>query len=316
MLLVDIATSLHLSSVDKRTHLTFNEETSSRTFLNSGKLLRIIFWTACWNIATSHSVWYTNTGISRELVLTNSQILSTLYTGTNGTVWTSNTNWMDGDPCLNAWYGVTCNGSVVTSLTLGGNGLSGSLPSQLGSLGAMIYFASDNNRLTGFVPSELGLMQLESLCINYCSFSGSLPSQLGGLSGLTARLHLQANLFTGSIPSQFGLLSLMTLRFYLFSNSLSGGVFYILLLYSHTHVYSFFLLSLSLILSYTFILTHYSLYPSTPHLRNLSLTLSCTVATWTTHWHDFSFQIQFKPAFKLNSFTVRVVDTDDKCFHF
>ena len=35
--------------------------------------------------------------------------LTDLYTSTNGPSWTTQTNWLEGDPCSNHWYGVTCN---------------------------------------------------------------------------------------------------------------------------------------------------------------------------------------------------------------
>ena len=31
-----------------------------------------------------------------------------LYEHTNGALWTNNTNWLQGEPCVNAWHGVTC----------------------------------------------------------------------------------------------------------------------------------------------------------------------------------------------------------------
>ena len=35
--------------------------------------------------------------------------LTDLYTSTNGLYWTVKLNWLEGDPCSNHWYGVTCN---------------------------------------------------------------------------------------------------------------------------------------------------------------------------------------------------------------
>ena len=36
------------------------------------------------------------------------QALVDLYYSTNGEGWTESGNWLDGDPCLNQWHGVTC----------------------------------------------------------------------------------------------------------------------------------------------------------------------------------------------------------------
>ena len=34
--------------------------------------------------------------------------LRLLYQATNGTAWVNSSNWLQGDPCVNGWYGVTC----------------------------------------------------------------------------------------------------------------------------------------------------------------------------------------------------------------
>ena len=67
-----------------------------------------------------------------------------LYRATGGNDWTDNTNWLSPGP-LGEWYGVETDGDGrVTKLRLGGwderaqknvgNGLTGSLPAELGSL--------------------------------------------------------------------------------------------------------------------------------------------------------------------------------------
>lgn len=40
--------------------------------------------------------------------------LTELYNDAGGPDWTSNTNWLTGDPCENAWYGVSCNADNTT----------------------------------------------------------------------------------------------------------------------------------------------------------------------------------------------------------
>ena len=45
--------------------------------------------------------------------------LQRLYASTNGSMWTNNTNWGTGDPCVNHWFGITCvAGNVVQMYTL------------------------------------------------------------------------------------------------------------------------------------------------------------------------------------------------------
>lgn len=66
------------------------------------------------------------------------------YSSTNGNEWKTNTNWLQGDPCADNWFGITC--SLDTSgeffeieiLDLGANLLTGSLPSSLGDLSSII----------------------------------------------------------------------------------------------------------------------------------------------------------------------------------
>lgn len=41
--------------------------------------------------------------------------LTDLYISTNGPSWKTQTNWLEGDPCSNQWYGVTCNNHAFTN---------------------------------------------------------------------------------------------------------------------------------------------------------------------------------------------------------
>lgn len=68
-----------------------------------------------------------------EIPQSECQALVTLYTSTQGTAWTVNNGWLvTNTPC--SWYGITCAGNHVTMLMLPDNGLSGSLPPELGAL--------------------------------------------------------------------------------------------------------------------------------------------------------------------------------------
>jgi hypothetical protein len=62
-----------------------------------------------------------------------------LYSSTNGNLWDNNTNWLDGDPCENRWFGVSCNdtGSVVVTLALPRNNLAGYIPPSFANLTSM-----------------------------------------------------------------------------------------------------------------------------------------------------------------------------------
>ena len=39
--------------------------------------------------------------------------LTDLYNSTNGPYWFIHTNWLEGDPCSNQWYGIGCNDSYA-----------------------------------------------------------------------------------------------------------------------------------------------------------------------------------------------------------
>ena len=55
------------------------------------------------------------------------QALVDLYHSTNGDGWFNSSGWLEGDPCLNHWYGVACNQQGVVGLGLESNNLTGSL---------------------------------------------------------------------------------------------------------------------------------------------------------------------------------------------
>ena len=45
------------------------------------------------------------------IIINTGQALVDLYTATNGPNWRSKSNWLNGDPCNQQWYGVTCSSS-------------------------------------------------------------------------------------------------------------------------------------------------------------------------------------------------------------
>ncbi|MBO1351939.1 MAG: leucine-rich repeat domain-containing protein [Hormoscilla sp. GUM202] len=122
---------------------------------------------------------------------------------------------------VNRWRGVTVVGSRVTEINLDNNNLSGTLPSELGSLSNLQTLDLEDNNLSGTLPSELGsLTNLLELDLEDNNLSGTLPSELGSLSKLEI-LALARNSLSGTLPSELGSLSnLQTLD--LARNSLSG----------------------------------------------------------------------------------------------
>ncbi len=136
--------------------------------------------------------------------LTERDILGLLYANTGGAGWSDQEGWFTDAP-LSQWHGVEtdANGRVV-ALSLRGNGLTGSIPAELGQLPELRSLDLYYNGLSGSIPPELGnLDRLERLDLTANQLSGSLPVELGQLSELQV-LDLRANGLSGSIPAELG----------------------------------------------------------------------------------------------------------------
>ena len=141
--------------------------------------------------------------------------LRSLYEATKGSQWKNNTGWFGGgDPCL-GWYGVGCNadGSAVTTLALSrnvfghtrGNGISGTLPTQLADLTELGYLDLESNALSGTIVTEIGkLTQLVHLGLSHNALSGTIVTELGKLTQL-GDLVLSYNALSGTLVTEIGL---------------------------------------------------------------------------------------------------------------
>ena len=147
--------------------------------------------------------------------------LEALYDATGGASWTNSTSWKTSAP-LGDWYGVTTDASGrVTELRLADNGLTGSIPTELGSLGALQWLDLSLNELSGSIPRAIeSLTSLYLLNLSRNALSGSVPQWFGNMSSLLA-LYLSANELTGGIPDELGNLNLWGLG--LSWNDLSVG---------------------------------------------------------------------------------------------
>ena len=134
--------------------------------------------------------------------------LEAFYDATGGVSWTADTNWKTSAP-LGDWHGVTTDASGrVTRLELGDNGLTGSIPSTLGSLANLGWLNLSSNELSGPIPIALGrLANLFFLNLSRNELSGSVPPWLGDMSSLLA-LYLSGNELTGGIPDELANLNL------------------------------------------------------------------------------------------------------------
>ncbi len=139
--------------------------------------------------------------------------LVALHHATNGASWKNSQNWLSDSP-LDQWHGVLtdCDGSVV-ALDLGGNQLSGPIPTELGSLADLRHLSLRDNQLSGTIPTELGnLAKLQFLSLGNNELTGEIPAELGSLAKLQA-LGLWSNQLSGEIPAELGnLAKLQSLR--------------------------------------------------------------------------------------------------------
>ncbi len=126
--------------------------------------------------------------------------LAALYEAAGGPGWTNAIGWLTDQP-VSEWHGVTTDEEGrVTELDLRANGLSGTVPPEIGFLADLRRLDLRDNRLAGELPGELGkLAELRELYLSANRFDGRLPAALGNLSELTTLL-VAGNRFTGALP--------------------------------------------------------------------------------------------------------------------
>ena len=133
-------------------------------------------------------------------------------------------NWSADTPIAD-WTGVALGEASgrVTEILLGGMGLNGRIPPELGGLSNLTRLSLFSNQLTGEIPPELGrLANLTGLYLYVNQLTGEIPPELGGLSNLQ-RLGLAGNQLTGEIPPELGGLSNLT-ELVLADNGLTGEI--------------------------------------------------------------------------------------------
>ena len=137
-----------------------------------------------------------------------------LYQATNGVNWKQATNWNDGDPCDNKWFGIFCNPTnthiieVFPNPRLSGNKMIGKIPDSLWTdLPELeqLYLSNDRppnwSNLTGTIPTAIGqLTNLKCLYLSHAGkMTGNLPSSMSNLIHLQG-LFLRWTHFEGPLP--------------------------------------------------------------------------------------------------------------------
>ena len=118
---------------------------------------------------------------------------------------TATLNWSD-SLAIGSWEGVTLSETPlrVTELNLGGKGLNGTLPSELGELVRLRKLRLTGNSLISGIPTELNsLVRIDEFHLNSNRLSGEIPDlrNLGSSLGTTAIIYFRLgnNELTGDI---------------------------------------------------------------------------------------------------------------------
>eukprot|EP00267_Zea_mays_P039164 XP_008677922.1 nuclear pore complex protein NUP107 isoform X1 [Zea mays] len=111
----------------------------------------------------------------------------------------------------------------LEALLMGGNQITGTVPSGIGRLQKLQILDLSDNLFTGAVPSSIGkLSSLDSLVLFSNKFDGEIPSSLGNLTKLT-ELVLHSNDLHGSMPPSLGNMTILE-SIDLSYNRLSGQI--------------------------------------------------------------------------------------------
>jgi hypothetical protein len=123
---------------------------------------------------------------------------------------TSGHNWFFGwdtsptsDPCLDEWYGVTCDrtGNVI-NIDLPNNNLAGSFPTNIGRFPKLRQLDVSQNKISnGIPPSFKGLVSLRSLKLSHNHFQGDFPIFVATFKYLRI-LELTINDFNAPLPQE------------------------------------------------------------------------------------------------------------------
>lgn len=159
--------------------------------------------------------------------------LSKIFEEAGGAFWVNSSNWNTEAPIC-SWEGVACedgdreDAEGVTSIRLDGNGLSGTLPSEVWTLPALRSLSLGKNpnlviefdglgnvakTLESLYLTESGLKSLDGISaatglkelhITGNKIKGTFPEELFALSNTLESLYMADNLFYGSLPTKLG----------------------------------------------------------------------------------------------------------------
>lgn len=155
-------------------------------------------------------------------------VMVRIYNSLGGSGWGNDTNWGSDRP-FDSWYGIQADAAGnITQLSLSDNGLSGSIPPEIGRLVHLEQLNLSDNAVTGLLPVEIGdLRNLEGLNLANTQLEGPLPAEMGNLRSLEvldfSLPELHPSRIGGPIPPEMG--NLANLRTLVMSGTgLSGPI--------------------------------------------------------------------------------------------
>ncbi len=152
--------------------------------------------------------------------------LQVFFNTTNGPYWNNNTGWLSSEDYCK-WYGITCEGGLVTKINLSNNSLQGIFPGNFSVAlkESLMELDLSSNQLRGSLPSDFtALKRATMIDLSDNSLFGSLPQPTEASFPMLHYLNLAYNRIGGTIPPLF--MSLGTSLHYLnlSSNSLDGTI--------------------------------------------------------------------------------------------
>jgi len=107
------------------------------------------------------------------------------------------------DPCGEKWQGIKCENCTVTSLVLERTNLTGLVPADM-HLPNLNTLRLSLNNLHGPLPPLYSISKLTSLYLHGNSFNGSLPASYSQLAATMTHLRLYDNKLAGTLPNYLG----------------------------------------------------------------------------------------------------------------
>jgi len=118
--------------------------------------------------------------------------------------------------CLASYYDTSL--SECNVLNLYNQGLTGTLPTELGMMTSMTTLEVGQNNLDSSLPTELGMMtNMREFWVYNNNLESSLPTELGLMTAMT-NFRVYNNNLEGSLPTELELLTAMQ-TFYVFGNA-------------------------------------------------------------------------------------------------